>query len=158
MNAVDGQSGKVTISDNGVSLDVPTGSGGGGSSPTSSAGIELMTLVSYHMDATNGDYIICTKQDGSANVAVYLDPQLQSSISSQTMPDTVHWYYNTYTEANQSRISQTPASFPTTIITEYITPPFLAGNKIVVFTLTTPITVGSSTFNYICSTGRQWAS
>jgi len=143
------QVGSIKIAPNGVILEIPTwgGSGGVGSDP------QMMAVVSYHMDATNGDYLVCAGTDGSVNVAV--EPQLQSGITSQTMSDASVWAYTVYTEATQKRTSTSGS----TVLTEYISPPFLADDVVLVLSCqNTGVTVGGVPVTLIAITGRQWAS
>ena len=46
-----------------------------------------MKLVSYHQDATKGDYLVCQPPGTDATVKVAVGPELQSGLQSQRMPD-----------------------------------------------------------------------
>src|ERR1039458_3783422 len=76
-------------------LGTPAAIGGGG-------GV-IMQVVSYHQDATNGDYLVCQPDGGGATVNVAVDMHLQSSIVTQTNPDGTTWTYSTYVAATQTR-------------------------------------------------------
>ena len=123
-------------------------------------GDTLMTLVSYHQSAMNGDYLICRPDggatDGSADVNVEVEPQLQSSIATQTMPDGVNWTY-AYTLYDPS-LQKRQATGGSVILTENISPPFIAGNIIPVRACSnSKATVGGVKLSLIAITGRQWA-
>jgi len=103
--------------------------GGGG-------GCTLMRVMSYHQDAADGDYLVCRPPDGDEggedDVFVAVEPQLQSAIVNQTMPDGSMWGYSAYTQFSQGRIA-TQSGGAAAVLTEYISPPFLAGDYVPVF-------------------------
>ena len=121
-----------------------------------SGGLKLMVLDSYAMDATNGDYLMCSPIGGGTSIKVGVEPHLQSAITTQSLPDGTVWSYSSYSSSSQQRTA-TQTTGGTAVLTEYMTPPLLAGDIIPVFTMD-PVTIGSSTFTLIAITGRQWAS
>ena len=125
-------------------LGTPAAIGGGG-------GV-IMQVVSYHQDATNGDYLVCQPDGGGATVNVAVDMHLQSSIVTQTNPDGTTWTYSTYVAATQTRLRNDG-------VTEYISPPFITSDRIGVQPCSnTGVTVSGKKLTQIAPTGRQWAS
>ena len=131
-------------------------------------GVTMMKLLSYHQSAANGDYLVCRppggNSDGSDDVKVAVEPQLQSAITAQTMPDGTAWSYlttggaSTYIEATQQRTARQTAG-GTATLTEYITPPFLTTDYVPVFSCSNAgATVGGVAATLVAITGRQWAS
>jgi hypothetical protein len=147
------------------------------SNPSASdAGDVWMTLISYNQDQEYGDYLVCrppgAPSDGSGDVNVAVEPQLQSSVGwhleddedvySQTMPgdDGTTWTYTDYDETNQRRTSTSDEETPT-VLTEYITPAFVllpAPDLIPVRASTTNVTVDGVKLTLAAITGRQWAN
>ena len=137
----------------GTTLEIDQAPGGAG------GGVMMMALLSYHMDATHGDYLNCRPpggaSDGSDDVYVAVEPQLQSGITTKTTPDAKVWAYTAYTEAIQQRTSTSGS----TVLTEYISPPFLAGDVIPVQPCSNAgVTVSGVAVSQVALTGRQWAS
>ena len=117
-------------------------------------GLTMMQVVSYHQDATHGDYLVC-QPPGSGpppTVNVAVEPQLQSAIVAQTNPDGVTWHYSTYSASGQSRLRTDDS------VTEYISPAFISTDVVPVWSCSnTGVTVSSVAVTLIAITGRQWA-
>ena len=129
--------------------------GGGG-------GCTLMRVMSYHQDAADGDYLVCRPPDGDEggedDVFVAVEPQLQSAIVDQTMPDGSVWGYSAYVAATQQRTA-TQSGGAAAVLSEYISPPFLAGDYVPVFACgNAGVTVDEESVSLVALTGRQWAS
>ena len=125
-------------------------------------GCTLMRVVSYHQDAADGDYLVCRPPDGDEggedDVFVAVEPQLQSAIVNQTMPDGSMWGYSAYVAATQQRTA-TQSGGAAAVLSEYISPPFLAGDYVPVFACgNAGVTVGEEIVSLVALTGRQWAS
>ena len=111
-----------------------------------------MQVVSYHQDATNGDYLICQPPGGGATVNVAVEPQLQSGIVTQTNPDGTTWTYSTYVAATQTRLRNDG-------VTEYLSPAFISTDIIPVQPCSNSgVTVSGKKLTQVALTGRQWAS
>jgi len=85
-----------------------------------------MAFVSYHQDQEHGDYLMCQLPGTTApgdRVEVAVEPQLQSSLTSQTNPDGLTWTFD-YPEDSESKQKRT-STHDDTVLTEYITPPFV---------------------------------
>jgi hypothetical protein len=122
-------------------------------------GVVMMAMVSYHQSAANGDYLVCRPPGGDSggadDVKVAVEPHLQSGIATQTMPNGDAWGFTSYTEATQQRTS----TKGTTVLTEYISPPFLTTDMIPVEPCAnTGVTVSGTVLTLVARTGRQWAS
>jgi hypothetical protein len=150
-----GATDNFTVSDANATLQIQQdAASSGGVGP----GVTLMTLVSYHQDATNGDYLVCRpdggKSDGSNDVFVAVEPQLQSDLTGRTNPDGNHWSFGSYNQAGQSRVAT-----GSTTLNEYITPPFEVGDTIPVCQCNNAyVMVGTVLVVLIAITGRQWAA
>lgn len=138
-------------------------------------GLVMMQVVSYHQDADHGDYLMCQPPNTTApgdRVEVAIEPQLQSSITTQTTPDSSVWDLTLYggmpedAPLDQTRKS-TCSSGPQngTVLTEYISPAFLDTDFVPVWPCSNtgvevqdPDTEVWSPVNLIALTGRQWAS
>lgn len=154
---VAGEKGNVVISDGGTIYEVPMG--GTPTTTTVSGGVTMMGLISYNQDATDGDYLVCRPiggdSGGSEDVRVAVEPQLQSWITSQTLPDSSSWAYTAYDEAAQQRTATSGG----TELTEYISPPFIVGDFIPVQSCEdSGVFDGATELTRIAITGRQWAS
>ena|ERR1035441_1665222 len=118
-------------------------------------GVTMMQVVSYHQDATHGDYLVCQPPGDPEvvpTVKVAVEPQLQSAITAETNPDSTTWHYSTYSASGQSRLRTDDS------VTEYIDPPFISTNIVPVWTCgNTGVTVSSVAVTLIAITGRQWA-
>src|ERR1017187_3175256 len=80
--------GKMVMSNGGCVLQLP-----GGAAGMAGVGPTMMQVVSYHQDAVNGDYLVCQPPGGGATVNVAVEPQLQSAIVTETLPDGTVWTY-----------------------------------------------------------------
>ena len=119
-------------------------------------GPTMMVLVSYNQDQTHGDYLLCTPPGGGSNVKVAVEPQLQTGITTETTPDGNVWSYAVLAAQKRSATC-TSGSSVGTVLTEYITPPFIAGNIIPVQACVNPgVTVGGVTLRMVALTGRNW--
>lgn len=104
--------------------------------------LELQTLVSFEFNLLTcrpdgGD------DDGSDDVLVALQPELRDSITAQNIAGE-QWNYSSYDETDQSRIAILASNTQVTE-TQFITPRFLAGDKIPVwYCLNTGITTGGN--------------
>jgi hypothetical protein len=129
-----------------VNNDLYFGGSGGGS-------VQLMTLVSFSFNT-----LVCRPaggaSDGSEDVDVALEPQLRSGITSQDIPTetgTETWTYSSYNATYQSRT----ASGPSGTEVEHITPRFIVGDTIPVWSCSSS---GITNVTRIAVTGRQWAA
>ncbi len=115
-----------------------------------------MKLVSYHQDATKGDYLVCQPPGTDATVKVAVGPELQSGLQSQRMPDGAEWVYSDYNAKLQTRTASCAALGVSR--TEYITPPLLQGESVPVGTCSnTGVSVGGVAVTLIALTaGRRW--
>jgi hypothetical protein len=133
-------------------------------------GVTMMSVVSYHQDATYGDYLVCQPDgEGAATVNAAVEPQLQSrlgfsgGIYSETKPDGNTWQYSGYNAAAQRRTA-TCISGPLAgrVLTEYITPPFVfepvADRIKVQACANTGVSVGGVAVTLIEDRGRHWAA
>ena len=119
----------------------------------------MMKMISYHQSAANGDSLVCRPPGGDSggadDVKVAVEPHLQSGITTQTMPNGDVWGFTAYTAATQQRTS----TKGTTVLTEYISPPFLTTDMIPVEPCAnTGVTVSGTAVTLVARTGRQWAS
>lgn len=156
VKTVDGQTGKVVIDDRGTVLEIPRG--GISSGTTVSSWPIMMLVVSYHQSAY-GDYLVCTPPGGSGNVNVAVEPHLQSGIVTQTMPNGDEWFFTEYTDDIDTDPQQRTSTKDMTVLTEYISPPFLDTDIVPVWPCSnTGVKVDGASITLVALTGRQWAS
>ena len=127
-------------------------------------GIINAALISFNNDAVHGDYLVCRlpggNSDGSNDIKVAIEPQLQTGITTQTTPDTSVWTY-TYTTPQQRTSACTSGPQSGTSLSEYITPAFITTPPDIIpvqYCANTGVTVSSIPLHWIALTGRQWAA
>jgi hypothetical protein len=106
---------------------VQQGGGGSGTAAPSQTPLRLMTLVSFAFN-----YLVCRPDlgasDGSQDVKVALQPELRDTILTQTVAGEA-WVYSAYSGSIQQRT----ATLGSVVEIEYITPRFVAGDRIPVW-------------------------
>jgi len=147
---------KLKCTSAGTILEIQPAAAGGG-------GVRFMLVVSYNQDAANGDYLVCrpagAAEDGSGDVNVAVEPHLQSGIVSQIMPNGDEWFFTDYTDDIDTDPQQRTSTKGTTVLTEYISPPFLDTDIVPVWPCSnTGVKVDDVSLTLIALTGRQWAS
>jgi hypothetical protein len=88
---------------------------------------------------------------------VAVEPQLQSSILTETMPDGTVWNYS-YVVGGTPQQRSASNSDASIAYSECIAPPFLCNDWVPVWSYNTDLTVNGRSLELIALTGRQWAA